>query len=102
MGRRFWSLSYFIASVGGAPISMLRAYIEGQRRPDWFESGLQPERLSIPALSGPSSSPPVRYALGGWLKCSSLNGTPRQPTPNAHTNRGPLGAALAPNRDKTG
>lgn len=34
MGRHFWSPSYFVASVGGAPISVLRAYIEGQRRPE--------------------------------------------------------------------
>ncbi|WP_239336539.1 transposase, partial [Frankia sp. CiP3] len=29
----FWSPSYFAASAGGAPISVLREYIEGQRRP---------------------------------------------------------------------
>ncbi|MHB8289517.1 MAG: transposase [Acidimicrobiales bacterium] len=34
MGRHFWSPSYFVASVGGAPIGVLRSYIEGQRCPD--------------------------------------------------------------------
>jgi putative transposase len=29
-----WSASYFVASVGGAPITVLRKYIESQRAPD--------------------------------------------------------------------
>lgn len=29
-----WSASYFAASVGGAPISILRQYIENQRAPE--------------------------------------------------------------------
>ena len=28
-----WSASYFAASVGGAPLSVLKKYIEGQRAP---------------------------------------------------------------------
>ena len=32
-GEHFWSPSYFAASVGGAPIAVLREYIESQRRP---------------------------------------------------------------------
>lgn len=32
-GGRLWSGSYFAGSVGGAPISVLRAYIEDQKRP---------------------------------------------------------------------
>jgi putative transposase len=31
--RRLWSGSYFAGSVGGAPISVLRQYIEQQDRP---------------------------------------------------------------------
>jgi putative transposase len=31
--RRLWSGSYFAGSVGGAPLSVLRAYIEQQQRP---------------------------------------------------------------------
>ena len=31
--NRLWSGSYFAGSVGGAPISILRAYIEQQQRP---------------------------------------------------------------------
>lgn len=31
--QRLWSGSYFAGSVGGAPISMLRQYIEQQDRP---------------------------------------------------------------------
>ena len=30
----FWSHSYFVASCGGAPITILRQYIENQDRPD--------------------------------------------------------------------
>lgn len=29
----FWSASYFVASVGGAPLMVLRRYIESQRAP---------------------------------------------------------------------
>ncbi len=31
--NRLWSASYFAGSVGGAPISVLRQYIEQQNRP---------------------------------------------------------------------
>ncbi len=31
--NRLWSGSYFAGSVGGAPISVLRQYIEQQNRP---------------------------------------------------------------------
>lgn len=31
--NRLWSASYFAGSVGGAPISVLRQYIETQQRP---------------------------------------------------------------------
>lgn len=33
-GVRLWSGSYFAGSVGGAPLSVLREYIEQQARPD--------------------------------------------------------------------
>lgn len=33
MRGRFWSPSYFAVSAGGAPLSILREYIEGQRHP---------------------------------------------------------------------
>ena len=29
-----WSPSYFAASCGGAPLSIIRAYVENQRKPD--------------------------------------------------------------------
>ncbi|WP_345005863.1 transposase, partial [Streptosporangium album] len=29
----FWSPSYFAASCGGAPLTIIKAYIEQQRRP---------------------------------------------------------------------
>jgi REP-associated tyrosine transposase len=31
--RRLWSGSYYAGSVGGAPLNLLRAYIQQQRRP---------------------------------------------------------------------
>jgi putative transposase len=31
--EHLWSPSYFAASCGGAPLSIIRAYVEGQRRP---------------------------------------------------------------------
>jgi putative transposase len=33
MHGHFWSPSYFAASCGGAPLSIIRQYIEQQRRP---------------------------------------------------------------------
>jgi putative transposase len=32
-GGHFWSRSYFVGTCGGAPLSVLRAYIEAERRP---------------------------------------------------------------------
>jgi putative transposase len=34
MHGRFWSPSYLAASCGGAPLSIIRQYLEQQRRPD--------------------------------------------------------------------
>ena len=33
-GKSFWSPSYFAGSCGGAPLSVLKQYIESQRTPD--------------------------------------------------------------------
>ena len=33
-GNAFWSASYFAGSCGGAPIGIIRQYIEQQRKPD--------------------------------------------------------------------
>ncbi|MEV7970139.1 IS200/IS605 family transposase [Sphaerisporangium sp. NPDC088356] len=33
-GGHFWSPSYFVASCGGAPLSIIKEYIENQKRPD--------------------------------------------------------------------
>jgi putative transposase len=38
--RELWSDFYFAASVGGAPIAVLRRYIEQQRRPVWTTAAL--------------------------------------------------------------
>ena len=32
--EHLWSPSYFAASCGGAPLSIIRRYVESQRRPD--------------------------------------------------------------------
>jgi putative transposase len=42
MHGHFWSPSYFAASCGGAPPSIIRQYIEQQRRPVNAPSGLTP------------------------------------------------------------
>ena len=42
MHGHFWSPSYFAASCGGAPPSIIRQYIEQQRRPAQATSGLTP------------------------------------------------------------
>ncbi|MEU6709486.1 transposase [Streptomyces wuyuanensis] len=33
MGSVFWSRSYFAGSCGGAPLTVIRQYVEGQKRP---------------------------------------------------------------------
>ncbi|MBO5567123.1 MAG: transposase, partial [Succinivibrio sp.] len=33
-GKALWSPSYFASSCGGAPISIIRQYIEQQKTPD--------------------------------------------------------------------
>ncbi|GAA4608985.1 IS200/IS605 family transposase [Actinoallomurus liliacearum] len=33
-GDHFWSPSYFAASCGGAPLSIIKEYIDQQKRPD--------------------------------------------------------------------
>jgi putative transposase len=33
-GTHFWSPSYFAASCGGAPLTVIKQYIEQQKRPD--------------------------------------------------------------------
>ena len=42
MHGHFWSPSYFAASCGGAPLSIIRQYIEQQRAPVRATSGLTP------------------------------------------------------------
>ena len=42
MHGHFWSPSYFAASCGGAPLSIIRQYIEQQRRPATATSRLTP------------------------------------------------------------
>ncbi len=32
-GNHFWSRSYFVGTAGGAPLSVIRAYIDQQKRP---------------------------------------------------------------------
>ncbi len=42
MHGHFWSPSYFAESCGGAPLDIIRQYIEQQRRPVQTPSGLTP------------------------------------------------------------
>ena len=42
MHGHLWSPSYFAASCGGAPLSIIRQYIEQQNRPVNATSGLTP------------------------------------------------------------
>ena len=42
MHGHFWSPSYFAASCGGAPLDIIRQYIEQQKRPVRATSGLTP------------------------------------------------------------
>lgn len=47
MGKAFWSPSYFVESCGGAPLEIIKTYVENQNAPD------QPRKP-------PSSPPPKR------------------------------------------
>ena len=40
--NRLWSGSYFAGSAGGAPVSVLRQYIEQQNRPAHSRAGARP------------------------------------------------------------
>ena len=40
-----WSSSYFVSSVGGAPIEILKQYIKNQEKPGSEARGLQPKVL---------------------------------------------------------
>ena len=31
--KHFWSRSYYVGTAGGAPLSVIREYVESQRRP---------------------------------------------------------------------
>ncbi len=42
MHGHFWSPSHFAASCGGAPLNIIRQYIEQQRHPANATSGLTP------------------------------------------------------------
>ncbi|MFF9654321.1 transposase, partial [Streptomyces sp. NPDC014622] len=33
VGEHFWSPSYFAASCGGAPLAVIKEYVENQKRP---------------------------------------------------------------------
>ena len=60
--NKLWSGSYFARSVGGAPVSVLRQYIEQQNRP--ARAGRRPIaqkaiRLALPCSAGRSASPPA-------------------------------------------
>lgn len=47
-----WSPSYFASSCGGAPISIVRQYIEQQQTPHRNPKSATPSALSFPALNG--------------------------------------------------
>ncbi len=59
-----WSPSYFAASCGGAPLSIIRQYIEQQRHPANATSGLTPSRRTglAPGHYGHASGPRARAA----------------------------------------
>jgi putative transposase len=46
MHGHFWSPSYFAASCGGAPLSIIKEYIEQQKRPDLGDAAMR--RRSVP------------------------------------------------------
>jgi REP element-mobilizing transposase RayT len=56
-GNTLWSPSYFAGSCGGAPISIIRQYIERQRKPDFdcfavFTLHHRPEERCLAQKSG--------------------------------------------------
>ena len=57
--NRLWSGSYFAGSVGGAPLSVLRQYIEAQNRPVWRHTrAWRPSRAGLhPRLKRRSTGP---------------------------------------------
>lgn len=61
--RRLWSGSYFAGSVGGAPLSIVRQYIEQRNRP--LQPALTTETQSTSALRASRPRMPFTPALKG-------------------------------------
>ena len=53
-----WSRSYFAASCGGAPLELVKQYIEQQRTPEMSPGGGAPRRGGGPARAGSKPPPP--------------------------------------------
>lgn len=54
MGSVFWSRSYFAGSCGGAPLAIVRQYIEQPKRPSWTGSERSSNRIPAPPKGGDS------------------------------------------------
>ena len=66
-GSHFWSPSYFVVSCGGAPLDVVRTYVETQQL-----KSLQPEKEKAP-------SAPARRARKKTEAVSAENRIPRHP-----------------------
>jgi putative transposase len=76
-GTHFWSPSYFAASCGGAPLTIIKQYIEQQNRPEPTRPGSAgpPSGIGfLPAVSGQASAedeqvnrPRSQRAYAGWV-----------------------------------
>jgi putative transposase len=56
MHGHFWSPSYFAASCGGAPLSIIKEYIEQQKRPDLGDAAMR--RRSVKDAIHPGAEAP--------------------------------------------
>jgi len=55
-GDHFWSPSYFAASCGGAPLSIIKEYIEQQKRPTSPARQSNIEKRFLPGVNAQGSS----------------------------------------------
>lgn len=77
MGSMFWSRSYFAGSYGGAPLAIIRQYIEQQKRPSWTAGQSSPQIgfPPHPKVGIPSEERDGTVGSGAWdgLRRSRLN-----------------------------
>jgi len=77
-GEHLWSPSYFAGSVGGAPISVPKAYIENQQRPGYVSAPIPPRPKEAGGSRRVAERCQTTLQFRRWVDlCQSATGAPR-------------------------